>query len=242
MSGTFSPIHPHERIIVALDGLRDLSDVRDTVRTLAPYVGPFKIGLELFTAYGPQALSVVKEEGGTIMLDLKLHDIPETMKRAAGKAAVHGVALLTVHASAGIEALRAVVKETTNSPTRVLAVTVLTSHGEADVRKLFRRHPVDAVIEFARDAREAECHGIVCSPQELSALQPHPDLKPLLRVVPGVRPSGTESNDQKRTATPAAARAAGADYLVIGRPILHVTPPDTPIDAAKRIAAELAKT
>ncbi len=240
MNSTFSPTKPQERIIVALDGLRDLTEVRDTVRALAPHVGPFKIGLELYTAYGPQALSVVKEEGGTIMLDLKLHDIPETMKRSTARVVVHGVGFLTIHASAGTEAMRAVVHEATGSPTRILAVTVLTSHGESETRRLYRRQPTDAVIEFARDARESGCHGIVCSPQELSALLPHPDLRPLLRVVPGVRPAGADTNDQKRTATPAATRAAGADYLVIGRPILHVPAPDTPVEAAKRITAELA--
>ena len=204
-----------------------------------------KVGLELFTRLGPQALAPPRSNGFGIMLDLKLHDIPNTVERAVHSACSHkGIDFLTVHAAGGSEMMKRAVgaAQAATDPVTVLAITVLTSLAGEDFRRIFNQTPNDVeyvVQKLATIAYEAGARGFVCSPLEVKALRSlfsHDDGVTL--VVPGIRPKGSSSDDQKRIATPTSAIQDGADYLVIGRPIRKA--PD-PIEAARTIAAEMKK-
>jgi orotidine-5'-phosphate decarboxylase len=228
-----------DRIIVALD-VDSLDKARFLVEHLAPHVGCFKVGLELLTAVGaPQAVEFIHSLGGRVFLDGKFNDIPNTVAGAAKAAAKLGVKMLNVHASAGIEAMRAAVDNKGQS--LVLAVTVLTSLGEDDVCHIFGSPIEDKVLQLARDAMIAGCDGIICSPQELKFLGEQRELDGLLKVTPGVRPLWAAAGDQKRIMTPGEAIKAGATALVIGRPITK-PPPEigSPADAAQKIVEEIA--
>jgi orotidine-5'-phosphate decarboxylase len=224
----------HERIIVALD-VPKLAAGLALADRLQGAVGVFKVGLELFAAGGPDAVRWIKARG-KVFLDLKLHDIPETVGRATAVAAGLGVDLLTVHAAGGPAMLERAAREAHAAGGRVIAVTALTSLDERDLEAVRVRGPlVDVVLTRAKLARETGCDGVVASPREAAALRAAcgPDF---LIVTPGVRPAGAAAGDQKRIATPRAALEAGADYVVIGRPITGA--PD-PRAAAEAIAAEL---
>lgn len=233
-------MQPKDRIIVALD-VDQIDRVAPLVDELHPYVGCFKVGLELLTAAGaPLVVKLVHEHGGKVFFDGKFDDIPNTVGAASRAVASLGVSLFNVHASAGLEAIRAASQNKGRS--RLLAVTVLTSHTEESCRRVFGVSPLEKVIAFAADAAQAGADGIVCSPKELQALSKEPKLKGLLKVTPGVRPAWAETDDQKRVLSPIEAIQMGADLLVIGRPILR--PPKeigSPVEAAKRIADEIAK-
>jgi orotidine-5'-phosphate decarboxylase len=228
-----------DRIIVALD-VSTLEEVRRLVEELAPYVGCFKIGLELLTAVGaPKVVEFVHALGGQIFYDGKFDDIPNTVGGAAKAVAGLNVRMFSIHASAGIEAMVAAVANKGQS--LVLAVTVLTSLEENNAHLIFGLPSKATVLQLARDAKLAGCDGIICSPQELRVLGEQRELDSLLKVTPGVRPVWATAGDQKRVMRPAEAIAAGADYLVIGRPITR--PPGgigTPVDAARKIAEEIA--
>lgn len=228
-----------DRIIVALD-VYNLAQARLHVKNLAPYVGCFKVGLELLTAVGsPAVIELIHSLGGQIFYDGKFDDIPNTVGNAANAVAELNVKMFNVHASAGIEAMMAAVANKGQSI--VLAVTVLTSLEENNAHLLFGGPSKAKVLQFARDAKISGCDGIICSPQELALLGKQKELKGLLKVTPGVRPEWAPTDDQKRVMTPAEAIKAGATYLVIGRPI--TMPPreiGTPIDAAKRIVDEIS--
>lgn len=175
---------------------------------------------------------------GTFFWDGKWHDIPNTTKQAMTGANIVTPGFVNVHASAGIDAMGGVVDANANS--LVLAVTVLTSLEENDAHCIYGAPTKATVLQFARDAKLAGCHGIVCSPQELSLLKSRRELRGLVYVVPGVRPAWASTDDQKRVMTPGEAIKAGADYLVIGRPITK--PPKeigTPVDAFDRIIEEI---
>lgn len=194
-----------------------------------------KIGLELFCAEGPAIVRDYTARGLSVMLDLKLHDIPETVARATAKVASLGAGLLTVHAGGGRAMLEAAVKHAGDM--RVLAVTVLTSLDDGDLADVGAQGPVaDLVKRRAELAHRAGCHGIVASPHEVARVR---EIVPreFLIVTPGVRPAGTAAGDQKRVMTPAQARAAGSDLVVVGRPLRDA--PD-PAAAARAIVAELA--
>ncbi len=225
-----------ERIIVALD-VPDLETAKPLVAALAPHVGYFKVGLELITAVGgPAAVALIKGAGGKVMYDGKFADIPNTMAGAARSVAALGVEMFTVHASAGPDSVYAAVRHAGNA--KVIGVTVLTSLDDHACRGIFGVSAIAAVGSFAFLLRMADAHAIVCSPQEVSLLREIP----LLRITPGVRPVWAAAGDQKRVMTPGDAIRAGADMLVIGRPILK--PPAEiggPVDAAKRIADEIAE-
>ena len=229
----------NDRIIVALD-VDSLDKAISLVKSLAPYVGCFKVGLELLMAVGaPQVVEFVHSLGGQVFLDGKLNDIPNTVGSAAKAVAWLNVKMFDVHASAGIEAMMAAVANKGQS--LVLAVTVLTSLEENNAHLIFGAPSKAKVLQFARDAKLAGCDGIICSPQELELLGKQKELGSLLKVTPGVRPEWAAAGDQKRIMTPAEAIKAGANYLVIGRPITR--PPaeiGSPVDAAKRIAEEIA--
>ncbi len=224
-----------DRIIVALDV--DAPDkAAALVLELAPHVGCFKIGLELITAIGgPLAVAIVHEAGGKVMCDAKFNDIPNTMAGAARSVAALGVDLFTVHASATKAGVAAAVAH--SGAAKVLGVTVLTSMSPSDCLDVFGEMPEDKIASFAADIESAGAHGIVCSPRDLEFIADHPRL---VRVTPGVRPTWAAAGDQKRVMTPHDAIMAGADYLVIGRPILH--PPAAiggPAAAARLIADEI---
>ena len=236
----FNLSDPKERIIVALD-VNNLEEAKKIVRQLFPYVGSFKVGLELLTAEGaPQVVELIHSLGGKVFFDGKFNDIPNTIAGAVKAVAKMKVAMLNVHASAGVEAMMSAVANKGES--LVLAVTVLTSLEENNAHLIFGGPSKAKVLQFARDAKIAGCNGIICSPQELELLGKQKELSVLIKVTPGVRPSWAAVGDQKRIMTPSEAIKAGADMLVIGRPILQ--PPSEvgkPINAAVLIATEIEK-
>lgn len=226
------------RVIVALD-VDTLALAESLVERLTGAVFAFKVGLELFTACGADAVRAVTRQGGRVMLDLKLHDIPETVARATARAADLGVAFMTLHTGGGRRMMEAAAQaaRTAGGATRTLGVTVLTSMEDADLAEVGVPAGAAATVELrARLAIASGLDGVVASPREAAAIRA---LSPtnFLIVTPGVRPAGAAADDQRRVATPRAARDAGADYLVIGRPITHAADPRA---AALAIAGELA--
>jgi len=229
-----------EKIIFALD-VPEFSDIEKWSNLLATKVGMFKIGKQLFTACGPAAVRVIQKHGGEVFLDLKYHDIPNTVAMATLEAARLGVKLSNLHALGGYEMMAATMdvldKEFKGGArTKVLAVTILTSSTEETLRAIGIEHSVkDMVVRLAKLARSAGVDGVVASPQEVQLIREAcgPDF---LIVTPGVRPAFASADDQKRIMTPAAAVAEGADYLVIGRPISAAA---DPAQAADMIVAEI---
>ena len=206
-----------EGLMVALD-VDDAREATLIAREIGTLIDALKIGSQLFTRYGPGIVEAVRAAGSDVFLDLKYHDIPNTVARAVQGAASMGVSWLTVHASGGAKMIQAA-REAAGS-TRILAVTVLTSLGEEDIRKIGWMGRVEEQVEnLALMARESGADGIVCSPREASLLRAALDDGCIL-VTPGIRPSGSSSEDQARVATPEWAIAHGADYLVVGRPVI----------------------
>ena len=204
------------------------------VERLGPAVAFYKIGLQLFTRSGPGVVEAVKGTGAKVFLDLKFHDIPNTVRHSVESACALGVDLLTIHLSGGGAMIRAAAQGAQGAT--VLGVTVLTSSNRETLREVGVEARVeDQVLRLARLAAENGVTGIVASPQEVSLLR-QVFGSGLTIVTPGVRPEWAEANDQQRTMAPKAAMKAGADYLVIGRPI---TGQANPREAAERILAEL---
>jgi orotidine-5'-phosphate decarboxylase len=227
-------VQPGNRLIVALD-VSTKEQVETLLSRLAGVPSWAKIGLELFTALGPSIVEEVARRGHSVMLDLKLHDIPETVARATAAVANLGAGLCTVHAAGGRHMLEAAVAEA--GTMRILAVTVLTSLDEADLADIGDIGPIEAlVVRRAMLATGAGCGGVVASPNEVAALRRSLPASAWL-VTPGVRPRGTATGDQKRVTTPAAARSAGADLVVVGRPIRDAADPAA---MAQSIVDELA--
>jgi orotidine-5'-phosphate decarboxylase len=225
-----------DRICVALD-FPAWREAEPFARAVAPAVGMLKVGLELFAAEGPAVVRAAAALGRPVFLDLKLHDIPNTVEGAARSAAASGASLLTVHASGGAAMVAAAVKGA-GGKLRVLAVTVLTSLDAAALQAIGLEGPPEAaVVRLARLAVDAGAGGLVCSPHEVRAVRAAVGPGPLL-VVPGVRPPGAARGDQARVATPAEAVTAGADVVVVGRPLRDA--PD-PMAAARAIAASLPR-
>jgi len=223
-----------DRLCAALD-FPSWSAAEPFARSVAPEVGLLKVGLELFAAEGPAAVRAAAALGRPVFLDLKLHDIPNTVEGAARSAAATGASLLTVHASGGTEMVRAAVRGA-GPGLRILAVTILTSLDAEGLALVgLAGPPVDAVIRLARLAVDAGAHGLVCSPLEVVAVRARLGPGPLL-VVPGVRPAGAARGDQARVATPQEAVRAGADVLVLGRPLREAADPAA---AARAIALSL---
>src|SRR6185503_11155513 len=200
----------------------------------------FKVGLELFIAAGPSILEPIIARGHNVFLDLKLHDIPNTVAGAVRSAASHGVHMLTLHAGGGpamLSAAREAVSGFTNPP-ELLAVTVLTSMDAGQLHATgVGRLPSSQVELLAKMGMEAGIRGFVCSPQEVAALRSLTGPEGVL-VIPGIRPAGADIGDQKRVASPADALRKGASYLVVGRPI---TQAPGPAAAAEAIVAEMAQ-
>ena len=234
MNWQAAEIKPSERIIVALD-VATSEEALALVRQLAPHPGLFKIGLQLYTAAGPEIVRAVRDLGGRIFLDLKLHDIPNTVGRAVESASSLGVEMLTLHLSGGRDMIKAAVSST-GEETLLLGVTVLTSSDEATLRETGVNCSMqEQVLRLAQLGVESGIRGLVASPHELGALRSAHRAK-IKIVTPGIRPSGSGAGDQKRVTTPAEALRAGADFLVIGRPI---TAAADPRDALARILADV---
>jgi len=230
-----------ERIFVALD-TTDLERAARLSRELAGSVGGLKVGKEFFTAHGPDGLRLAVG-GEPLFLDLKFHDIPNTVAAAVRAALRLSPRILNVHASGGramLEAARDALREgaddTGVEPPWLIAVTVLTSLDDRDLAEVGQSGPaVEQVLRLARLAQDCGLDGVVCGPREIAPLRAAcgRDFK---LVVPGIRPTWAATGDQKRVMTPQAAVAAGADVIVVGRPI---TAADNPLAAAQRIVADL---
>ncbi len=229
------------KIIIALD-VKNRTEAQKILELL-PEARIFKVGLELFTAEGPAMIEMVKNYGRQVFLDLKLHDIPNTVAGAVRAAVRHGVSMLTVHTSGGKEMMRRAVEAAKEEaekegiePPLLLGVTVLTSLKDKDLEEtgIISETQVQ-VLRLAGLALDSGLKGIVCSPQEIELLRRElgPDLK---IITPGVRPGWAEAQDQKRIMTPAEALIKGADYMVIGRPITQAA---SPAEAFTRLAGEL---
>jgi orotidine-5'-phosphate decarboxylase len=234
---------PRQRLILALDVDNGRSAL-EAVGLLKDHVGAFKIGFELFVTEGPGIVSAVMDAGGNVFLDLKFHDIPNTVAKASKAAARLGVSFFDVHASGGrkmMEAASRAAREQADisglKPPVSLAVTVLTSMGDRELNDEIGvgRSPEEQVVKLARLAAVSGMDGVVASPKEVSAIR---EATPtgFIIVTPGVRPAWASRDDQKRVATPSDAVSAGADYLVIGRPILSSL---DPVKAARMVAEEL---
>lgn len=228
-------------IIFPLD-VSSLEEAKQYVELLSGYVGMFKVGLELFVQAGPEIVKNIRFAGSTgIFLDLKLHDIPQTVSRAVGRIADLGVTFITVHCGENRRMLEAAVAGS-QGKVGVLGVTVLTSVSSADIEAAGFRSDLHSdlsrlVLQRAEMAKSAGCAGVICSGLEAKAIKAAlgPDF---LAVTPGIRPlwSVTNNDDQQRITTPAQAIADGADYLVIGRPIKDA---DDPKEAVLRITKEI---
>jgi orotidine-5'-phosphate decarboxylase len=229
---------PRQRLIVALD-VSSATAAQKIVAAVGDSAHAYKVGMQLFTAEGPAIVSELVGSGRRVFLDLKYHDIPNTVSAAVREAAQLGVSMLTVHASGGGKMLRAAVEaaQTVNPNLLVLAVTVLTSLDDADLNMLGMRGGVlDQVLRLAALALSNGCKGIVASALEASALRQEFG-RDFTIVTPGVRPAGSGADDQARVVTPAEAIAAGASYIVVGRPITEA--PD-PAAEARAILGQLA--
>ena len=223
-----------DKIIVALDVPTKVAAL-DLVDQLREQISFFKIGLQLYTAEGPEIVRAVLSTGAKVWLDLKLHDIPNTVARAVESATNLGVHMLTIHLSGGSEMIRAATAARANNIS-ILGVTVLTSATEQTLREIGIADKVDGqVLRLAKLGVDAEIDGVVASPHEIKALR-HEFGDEIKIVVPGIRPTRSEAGDQKRVMTPRQALDMGADYLVIGRPI---TTHPNPREAVAKILAEL---
>jgi orotidine-5'-phosphate decarboxylase len=219
-----SAMKPAERLAFALD-VASWDEAAPLVDVLHGTVGVFKVGLQLYTAAGPNPVKDLRARGSKVFLDLKLHDIPATVQHATEAALKLDVNYLTVHVSAGMEALRGAAKVARGSGMTLLGVTVLTSLDEAALTEIGLRGPTpEAVVRLARLAVDAGLSGLVCSPIECELIRAELG-NDLLLVTPGIRPSGSSDGDQKRLATPTHAIASGADVLVVGRPIRDAKDP-----------------
>ncbi len=234
------------RAIFALD-VSTLEEVRRFVGLLKDRVGLFKVGLELSTAFGPSAVHTVKAEGGRVFLDWKLHDIPNTVSRAAEEAVKLGVEMITLHATGGLEMMRQTAERCRKLAAQqkqpkpiLLAVTVLTSLDEGNLKEIgFTGSIEERVVRLAELAQAAGADGVVASPREIQSIRRHLGSK-IIIVTPGVRPAFIDSggDDQKRVMTAEEAISAGADYIVIGRPVRLASDPGAAMD---RVLSEIGK-
>jgi orotidine-5'-phosphate decarboxylase len=232
-----------DKLIVALD-VDSADQALDLFETLRETVNMFKVGMQLFTATGPDLVRRIVAGGGRVFLDLKYHDIPNTVALAAVEATRLGISIFNVHASGGAEMMRraaeavaeTAAKEGLAKP-KVIAVTLLTSLNQQSLDQIgINGEPGSVVTRLARSAADCGLDGVVASPQEIEIIR-HAISKPnFVIVTPGIRSSTNLSDDQRRTLTAAEAIRAGADYLVVGRPILNA---DDPVDEARKFVGEI---
>jgi len=230
-------MRPEDRLIVALD-VSSAVETKSLVRALGKTVSTYKVGTQLFAAEGPGVVRELVQSGKKVFLDLKFHDIPNTVAGGVRSAAAMGVAMLTVHAAGGSAMLRAAMEAARQAPQPpiILAITVLTSLSDADLQEIgVEGRTRDHVLVLATLAQNCGCDGVVASPHE--ARISRQDLGAgFVIVTPGIRPAGSAKGDQSRINTPAEAIAAGADYLVVGRPITEAA---DPLGAVEEIVAEM---
>jgi orotidine-5'-phosphate decarboxylase len=218
-------------LIVALD-VNNYKGALRWVKLLYPEVKMFKVGLELYTACGPKIIEGIQKTGARACLDLKFNDIPNTMVKAAREAVKQKVSMFTVHTLSGPTALKEVSRVTKGSNTKVLGVTILTSicpHFLQDLK--VKRSLPQEVLYLARMAKRCGLDGVVCSAQEAKMIRKQVS-KNFIILTPGIRPGQAAKGDQKRTATPEEARQAGADFIVVGRPVLEAK---NPLEAVQKI-------
>ncbi len=230
-------MNARDRLIVALD-VDSKERAQRLVDELGPHVGMFKVGKELFTAEGPEVVRSIVAGGGQVFLDLKLHDIPNTVAKAVAAAARLGAFFATLHASGGRAMLEAAASALPAEGTQLLGVTVLTSHTDESLKETGARGTVaETVRRLAILARDSGIDGVVCSPQEVALVRESVG-DDLVIVTPGIRPRGAAKGDQARVTTPLEARRLGCDYIVVGRPITEAA---SPADAAQAIVEELSR-
>ena len=236
-------LSPADRFVLALD-LDDDQEALGIVDELKGVVGVFKVGHQLFTAYGPDIVRRIINRGGRVFLDLKYHDIPTTVAKASAEAVKLGASIFNVHALGVLDMMKAAVESAQETADKIgvpvpvaLAVTVLTSMDEKNLRKELKimRSLQREVSHLARLAQRAGMHGVVASPQEIKMLRRAVRGRFVI-LTPGVRPAWAGKDDQKRTMTPAEAVAAGADYIVIGRPVLKAMDRN---EAVRKIIGEI---
>jgi orotidine-5'-phosphate decarboxylase len=226
-------MNARDRLIVALD-VPKADAARALVERLAGRVGMFKVGSQVFTAAGPALVQEIVARGEKVFLDLKFHDIPNTVAGAVASASRLGVSLVDVHGLGGRAMVEAAVGALPAMATRLLAITILTSHDDDTLDEIgVNGTMLDSVRRLAVLAKEAGADGVVASPHEVALIREACG-SDFLIVTPGIRPAGSARGDQARAATPGAALAAGADYLVVGRPITEAPDPATAADAIVR--------
>lgn len=223
------------KIIVALDYSNE-EQALDFVNKVTPDLCKLKVGKELFTTAGPRFVEKIVEQGFDVFLDLKFHDIPNTVMKACHAAADLGVWMVNVHALGGKTMMQAAKEGVSHSSTKLIAVTILTSMGQDDLNQIGIQTEVkDQVVNLAALANDSGLDGVVCSAKEVSVLRKNLG-NDFLLVTPGIRPKGNETSDQKRVMTPSEAINAGSSYLVIGRPI---TQSDSPVKTLENIINEI---
>jgi len=232
------------KLIVALD-VDNKTKALELVNSLSHVAGMFKVGSQLFTAVGPEIVREIVASGGRIFLDLKFHDIPATVAAAGIEATRMGVSIFNIHASGGREMMLRTADAVSQCASRegltrpsVIGVTLLTSSDAVELNQVgITAAPADHTSRLARLAADSGMDGVVASPPDIEMLRSAVAAPDFLIVAPGVRPAGSEHHDQKRTMTPAQAIAAGADYIVVGRPILTAA---DPVAAAAGILGEIS--
>lgn len=228
-----------DKIIIALD-VNTIKEEERLLNILSPHIKIFKVGMGLFYSCGPKAIDVIKKYDREVFLDLKFHDIPNTVCSSSRAAVRLGVFMFNVHAQGGSEMMKAAVEAAEEESQRlgidrprILGVTVLTSMDKDILQEVgVNKSPKEQVLHLARLARESGLDGVVASPQEIAAVRKEIG-EDFLIVTPGIRPEGVDAQDQKRTATPKEAFAKGADYIVIGRPITKAKDPAKALEGIK---------
>ena len=232
-----------KRLVLALD-VEDIKEAKILVDELSPYVGTFKVGLQLFCGYGLEIINYIKEKNSDFFLDVKLHDIPNTVEKASYNVIKNGATFFNVHATGGIDMMKAARKGADDASLRygfkkpiILAVTVLTSISDEVLQKELSNNKTveDFVINLAKNARLAGLDGVVASAKELKAIKTAVG-DDFIVLTPGIRPKWSLADDQKRVATPQSAIKDGADYIVLGR---AVTKAENRIEAIKKIYDEI---
>ena len=232
-----------EKLVLALD-VEDIKDAKNLVDELSPYIGTFKVGLQLFCGYGLEIINYIKEKNSNFFLDVKLHDIPNTVEHASYNVIKNGANFFNVHTTGGIEMMKAARKGADEASLRygtkkplILGVTVLTSISQEILKNELSNNETieNFVIQLAKNAKLAGLDGVVASAKEIKAIKKELG-NDFIVLTPGIRPSWSLTDDQKRVATPSSAIKDGADYIVLGRAI---TKSDNKIEAIKKVYKEI---
>ena len=232
-----------EKLVLALD-VEDIKDAKNLVDELSPYIGTFKVGLQLFCGYGLEIINYIKEKNSNFFLDVKLHDIPNTVEHASFNVIKNGANFFNVHTTGGIEMMKAARKGADEASLRygtkkplILGVTVLTSISQEILKNELSNNETieNFVIQLAKNAKLAGLDGVVASAKEIKAIKKELG-NDFIVLTPGIRPSWSLTDDQKRVATPSSAIKDGADYIVLGRAI---TKSDNKIEAIKKVYKEI---